>query len=72
MDFILRRLNWKVKPSPMALVVEVLHRERDAGKRRLFSSHMPSQSPALCVSLGRVGGGASLCFSSSLPWTMAS
>lgn len=49
MDFVLRRLDWKVKPSPMTLVVEVLHGEIDSGKRRLFSSHMPSQSPAPCV-----------------------
>ena len=56
MDFVLRRLDWKVKPSPMALVVEVLHGDRGSGKRRLFSSHMASQSTALCVWGGGGGG----------------
>lgn len=43
MDFVLRRLDWKVKPSPMALVVEVLHGDRGSGKEAFFLSHAFSE-----------------------------
>lgn len=55
MDFVLRRLDWKVKPSPMALVVEVLHGERDSEREGFFPLTCLLRAQH-CVCLGAGGG----------------
>lgn len=57
MDFVLRRLDWKVKPSPMALVVEVLHGDRGSGQRRFFSPLTCLLRAQHCMCVFGEGGG---------------